>query len=245
MVLYKYTCCCLSVSEERVDVCLSLPQYQEASPLTLYCDNKGQSRTISRKRSYRVSSIRCWGCLLHISVQLLSKGGIYFSGKPTDINDSWIRYVRAIQRWLHIRCYMQPLSSTVSNGKELYNMSSSSASLVMVVRIICTRVHVPHIVVAAAFRGRHLVEEIRYPIKLMFYFGVCKTFVATATKNLTSRELKPGTFCISVLAKSFSCLNPLQPLSNLIQEIQFLEFMVGSNSTHAHSNYLICMCSIR
>ena len=114
MVLYKYTCCCLSVSEERVDVCLILPQYQEwASPLTLYCDNKGQSRTISRKRSYRVSSIRCWGCSLHISMQLLSEGGIYFSRKPTDINDSWIRYVRAIQRWLlDVTCNLSvPLSA--------------------------------------------------------------------------------------------------------------------------------------
>ena len=113
MVLYKYTCCCLSVSEERVDVCLSLPQYQEASPLTLYCDNKGQSRTISRKRSYRVSSIRCWGCSLHISVQLLFEGGIYFSGKPTDINDSWIRYVQVIQRWLlDVTCNLSvPLSA--------------------------------------------------------------------------------------------------------------------------------------
>ena len=26
-----------------------------------------------------------------------------------------------------------------------------------------------------------------------------------------------------------------------MQEIQFLEFMGGSNSTHAYSNYLICM----
>ena len=67
-----------------------------------------------------------------------------------------------------VRCYMQPLSSTVSNGKELYNMNSSSASLVMVVRIICTRVHVPRIVVAAAFRGRHLVEE-RYPINFLLW----------------------------------------------------------------------------
>ena len=29
-----------------------------------------------------------------------------------------------------------------------------------------------------------------------------------------------------------------------MQEIQFLEFMGGSTLTHAHSNYLICMCLI-
>ena len=28
-----------------------------------------------------------------------------------------------------------------------------------------------------------------------------------------------------------------------MQEIQFLEFMGGSNLTHAHSNYLVCMYS--
>ena len=35
--------------------------------------------------------------LLHVSVWLLFKGGVYFFGKPADINDSWIRYVRAMQ----------------------------------------------------------------------------------------------------------------------------------------------------
>ena len=35
--------------------------------------------------------------LLHISVWLLFEGGFYFFGKPADINDSWIRYVQAIQ----------------------------------------------------------------------------------------------------------------------------------------------------
>ena len=29
-----------------------------------------------------------------------------------------------------------------------------------------------------------------------------------------------------------------------MQEIQFLDFMGGSNLMHAHSNYLICMCFI-
>jgi len=27
-------------------------------------------------------------------VRLLFEGGVYFFGKPTDINDGWIRYVR-------------------------------------------------------------------------------------------------------------------------------------------------------
>ena len=32
-----------------------------------------------------------------------------------------------------------------------------------------------------------------------------------------------------------------QTSTNLTQEIQLLEFMGGSNSMHAHSNYLLCM----
>ena len=31
-------------------------------------------------------------------VWLLFEGGIYFIGKPADINDGWIRYVQAIHR---------------------------------------------------------------------------------------------------------------------------------------------------
>ena len=30
-------------------------------------------------------------------VWLLFKGGVYFLGKPADINDGWIRYVQTIQ----------------------------------------------------------------------------------------------------------------------------------------------------
>ena len=29
--------------------------------------------------------------------RLLFEAGVYFFGKPTEINDCWIRYVRAIQ----------------------------------------------------------------------------------------------------------------------------------------------------
>ena len=45
--------------------------------------------------------------------------------------------------------------------------------------------------------------------------------------------------------KNFCVWIPCNAWSNLTQEIQFLEFMGGSNLTHAHSNYLICMCFIR
>ena len=97
--------------------------------------------------------------------------------KPTDINDGWIRYVRAIQRRLLDAgsSTTQPLSSAVSHGKELYNTNSPSASPVTVVRIIRMRVRVPR-VAAATIRGRGLVEETRYH----HHYGVCKTFAAAA-----------------------------------------------------------------
>ena len=53
-----------------------------------------------------------------------------------------------------------------------------------VVRIIHVRVRAPRIVAAATIRGRRLVEEIWYSIKLMFYFGVCKTFVVAAAATV-------------------------------------------------------------
>ena len=70
--------------------------------------------------------------------------------KSADINDSWIRYVRAIQRRLLDAgsSTTPPLSSGVSHGKELYNTNSPSASLVTIVRIICIRVRVPRVATA-------------------------------------------------------------------------------------------------
>ena len=64
---------------------------------------------------------------------------------------------------------MQPLSSAVSNGKELYNMNTPSASLVTVVRVIRIRERVLRTVAAATIRGRHLVEEIWYPIDVLLW----------------------------------------------------------------------------
>ena len=75
--------------------------------------------------------------------------------------------------------YMQPLSSAVSHGKELYNTNSPSASPVTVVRIIRLRVRVPR-VAAATIRGRGLVEEIRYH----HHCGVCKIFVVAAAATV-------------------------------------------------------------
>ena len=75
--------------------------------------------------------------------------------------------------------------------------------------------------------------------------GVCKTFAVAAADTARTSLLerwRPGTLHISVWPKNFRVWIYCSAWSNLTQEIQFLEFIGGSNSTHAHLNYLICMC---
>ena len=74
---------------------------------------------------------------------------------------------------------MQPLSSAVSHGNELYNTNSPSASPVTVIRIIHICVRVPR-VAAATTRGWDLVKEIQYH----HHCGICKTFVVAVTATV-------------------------------------------------------------
>ena len=69
-------------------------------------------------------------------MQLLFEGGVYFFGKPRDINDGWIRYVRV--RWWRL---LDAVSSTHSLSVLLSGMGttrttqhSPSASVVTVIR---------------------------------------------------------------------------------------------------------------
>ena len=93
--------------------------------------------------------------------------------KPADINNGWIRYTRAIQRRLLDTgsSTMQPLSSAVNHGNELYTTNIPSASLVTIIRI-----HVPRVAMAT-IRGR---GEIRYH----HHYGVCKTIVVAAAATV-------------------------------------------------------------
>ena len=100
------------------------------------------------------------------------------------------------------------------------------------------RVRVPRV----AIRGRGLVEEIRYH----HHYGVCKTFVVAAAATVYQephflRDDGQKLFAFLLDQKIFRVWIHCSTWSNLTQEIQFLEFMGGSNSVHAHSNYLICM----
>ena len=56
-------------------------------------------------------------------VRLLFEGGVYVFGKPTDINNCWIRYVRAIQWWLlgvGSKHSLSVLLSTVETSRHSY-----------------------------------------------------------------------------------------------------------------------------
>ena len=74
-------------------------------------------------------------------------------------------------------------------------------------------------------------------------FCCCNCYCLPRTSPLErwSQELfaflfDQNTFCVWIHCSTWS---------NLTHIIQFLEFMGGSNSTHAHSNYVICMRIIR
>ena len=141
----------------------------EASQLSLFCDNKWRSRTIS---SYRISSIRRRGYSLHVSVRLLFEGGVYFIGKPAGINDGWIRYVRAIQqrlldagsstRNLSIQVSAMEKSCTARTALALARWPSSEL-------FECVCVSRVYIVAVATIRGRSLVEEMRYCIDVLLW----------------------------------------------------------------------------
>ena len=79
----------------------------------------------------------------------------------------------------------------------------------------------------------------------MSYFGsVCRTFCCCSCYCLPRTsflEEKARNSSISVWPRNFPLWIHCNTWSNLTQEIQFLEFMGGSNLTYAHSNYLICM----
>ena len=130
----------------------NLPQYQEwtLSVVPILWQQRVVKNNF-QEREYRISSIRRHRYSLHVSVQLLFEGGVYFIGKPADLNDGWILKVRTSDTVTTVRCwqlYTQPLSSAVSHGKELYNMNSPSVSPVTVVRIIRIRMWAPRIVSA-------------------------------------------------------------------------------------------------
>ena len=93
---------------------------------------------------------------------------MYFIGKPPDINDSWIRHVRAIQRQLlDAGSSTRNLSVLLSVMEK--NTNSPSTSPVTVVRIIGISVRAPRIVSAATISGGCLIEEIQYAISVLFW----------------------------------------------------------------------------
>ena len=63
----------------------------------------------------------CAACFCVTTIQ----GWCYLLGKPTDINDGWIRDIRTSNKVTAVRCgqeYAQPLSPAVSHGNNSYNV---------------------------------------------------------------------------------------------------------------------------
>ena len=91
-------------------------------------------------------------------VWLLFEGGVYFFGKPGDINDSWIRYVR-VRRWQ----LLDAVSSTRSLSVLLLAVAMTRTTQTVLAlawwllsEIICICVCVPCLLATATIRGQRL-----------------------------------------------------------------------------------------
>ena len=147
----------LSASQLRAD-----PIYRntrnEASQLSLLCDNDVQSRTISRNIFLRSDNVatRCMSMCGYYS-----RAAFFFIGKPADINDGRIRYAQVIQpRLLDAGSSTRNLSVLLSAMEKSFTTRTALGSLVTVVRINHVRVCVPR-VAAATIRRWGLANEIR------------------------------------------------------------------------------------
>ena len=97
-------------------------------------------------------------------VWVLFEGGAYFFGKPGDINEGWIRYVR-VRRWwlLDAASSMRSLSVLLSAvGTTRTTQTVLALAWLPSSEIICTHGRVPCLLPAATIRGRRLFEEIWY-----------------------------------------------------------------------------------
>ena len=87
------------------------------------------------------------------------QGRRYFIGKPADINDGWIRYIRAIQRQLlHAEISTRNLSILLSAMEK----SCTTRTAPVLARWPSSELFAYVCVAAAAIWGRGLVKEIRY-----------------------------------------------------------------------------------
>ena len=71
---------------------------------------------------YNLRAATIWG-------RILFESGVYLSGKPTSINDSWIRFVRAIQQLLDAFSSMRSLPVLLS-AVEMSRTSQTALELV-------------------------------------------------------------------------------------------------------------------
>ena len=92
---------------------------------------------------------------LQVLVRLLSEGGIYFFGKPADINDGWIRYIWVIQWQLldavRSKHSLSVLLSAVETSCTTWTPPVQAWWPLSEINCIC--VHVLHIVAAATIWG--------------------------------------------------------------------------------------------
>ena len=167
----------------------NLPQQQEWSlPVVPTLWHQRRSRM---KKSYRISSFRWRGYSLLVSVWLLFEGGVYFIGKPADINDSWTRYIQAIQRRL-----LDAGSSTRNLSVLLSAMEKSSTTRTALALArwpsseLFVYVCVCHVLLWLLFEGGVWSKKYGTIITMVFVTLLLLLELLLSTKNLTSREVK-------------------------------------------------------
>ena len=155
-------------------------QIESGSTTTYNSMVRGKCKQV--QTAYHIYLIR-WRATIYFAarfVRLLFEGGVYFFGKPGDINNSWIRHVRAVIVARHCQQYVQPLSLAVSRCNDSYNTNSPSASVVTIIR------NHSHMCARAAFTSRS------YYLRVAFIsfksFGLCGYYlrVVSIRRNTVS-----------------------------------------------------------
>ena len=107
-------------------------------------------------------------CAATIQGWLLLESGMYFLGKPTDTNDGWIRYVRAIQWWVLDAVNSKHSLSVLQSAVEMSH--TTRTVLVLVWQLSSEIVHI--CVHARGYYLRMVFISLRIPKYVVLFQGV-------------------------------------------------------------------------
>ena len=134
----------------------------------LRCDEEDQCSILSAVFLQSDHADTAQFCAATIQGWLLLKGGMYFLGKPTDTNDGWIRYVRAIQWWVLDAVNSKHSLSVLQSAVE---MSHTTRTVLVLVRQLSSEI--VHICVhVRGYYLRMVFISLRIPNYVVLFQGV-------------------------------------------------------------------------